>query len=174
MDAFIELFGHINVLTVILFCAAFYFIYKVYKAISNYIIKRHDAEQEKDAQLKEALTETRKYPEYRQQSVKVQEKLESEIQEIRNDVQALMNRFEEIEEQNRKRERSKLRDMLLQNYRHYTNIVQNPSQSWTRMESDAFWELFREYEEAGGDGYMHTVVQPEMDRLTIVDVTIQN
>ena len=38
------------------------------------------------------------------------------------------------------------------------------------MDSEAFWELFREYEEAGGNGYMHTVVQPEMARLTIIDV----
>ena len=96
--------------------------------------------------------------------------LQEEIQEIKNDVQKLMKRFEEIEEENKKRERSKLRDMLLQNYRHYTNINQNPSQSWTKMESEAFWELFREYEDAGGDGYMHTVVQPEMERLTIIEI----
>jgi hypothetical protein len=60
--------------------------------------------------------------------------------------------------------------MLLQNYRYYTSTIQNPSQSWTRMESEAFWELFREYEETGGDGYMHTEVQPAMERLLIVEV----
>lgn len=32
------------------------------------------------------------------------------------------------------------------------------------MEADGFWDLFREYEEAGG-GYIHTVVQPDMERL---------
>ena len=37
------------------------------------------------------------------------------------------------------------------------------------MESEAFWELFREYENAGGNGYMHTEVQPAMELLTIVD-----
>ena len=83
---------------------------------------------------------------------------------------AFMSRLEEIEKQNKKRECSKLRDMLLQNYRYYTSKTQNPSQSWTRMESEAFWELFREYEEAGGNGYMHSVVQPEMERLTIIEV----
>ena len=40
------------------------------------------------------------------------------------------------------------------------------------MEAEAFWELFREYEEAGGDGYMHTEVQPAMERLLIVEVGI--
>jgi hypothetical protein len=92
-----------------------------------------------------------------------------EIQEMREYFNAMMDRFDHMEEQNKKRECSKLRDMLLQNYRYYTNINQNPSQSWTRMESEAFWELFREYEEAGGNGYMHTVVQLEMERLLVVD-----
>ena len=60
--------------------------------------------------------------------------------------------------------------MLLQNYRYYTNECQNPSKSWTKMEAEAFWELFREYEEAGGNGYMHTVVQPEMERLLVIEL----
>ncbi len=38
------------------------------------------------------------------------------------------------------------------------------------MEAEAFWELFRDYEEAGGNGYMHTVVQPEMERPDVSDV----
>ena len=81
--------------------------------------------------------------------------------------------FEEIAEQNRKRECNKLRDILLQSYRYYTNKEQNPSQSWTKMESEAFWDLFRDYEDLGGNGYMHTVVQPEMERLCIVNVSEQ-
>lgn len=38
------------------------------------------------------------------------------------------------------------------------------------MEAEAFWELFSDYEEAGGNGYMHTVVQPAMNRLTVIDL----
>ena len=37
------------------------------------------------------------------------------------------------------------------------------------MESEAFWELFREYEDAGGNGYMHTEVLPAMELLTVVE-----
>ena len=59
--------------------------------------------------------------------------------------------------------------MLVQNFRYYTNEQQNPSKSWTRMESEAFWELFREYENAGGNGYMHTDVKPAMERLIVVE-----
>ena len=75
-----------------------------------------------------------------------------------------------IEEQNRRRERNKLRDRLLQSYRHYTSKDINPSQSWTKMEAKAFWELIRDYEDAGGNGYIHTVVQPAMECLHIIEM----
>ena len=38
------------------------------------------------------------------------------------------------------------------------------------MEAEAFWELFKEYEDAGGDGYIHTVVQPAMNLLKVIDI----
>lgn len=37
------------------------------------------------------------------------------------------------------------------------------------MEADGFWDLFRKSEKAGG-GYIHTVVQPDMERLGVVDL----
>ena len=36
------------------------------------------------------------------------------------------------------------------------------------MESIAFWGLFEEYEEAHGDGYIHSVVEPAMRMLMVV------
>lgn len=188
LDEFLTVFGSITVSDIIIFILACIFLFSVYKKIKDYLIKKHDLEQEKDAQLCEALTAVRKYPEYRQQSIKIQELLEGEIQETRRqsdkmqelleeEIQELRTMIQEdkerlirIEEQERRRECNKLRDMLLQNYRYYTNKERNPSQSWTQMESEAFWELFGDYEDLGGDGYMHTVVQPEMERLIVIDV----
>ena len=107
------------------------------------------------------------------------EHLEHEIQELRNYQQTLGNtqleivtRLKQMEERMNLRDRNKLRDLLLQNYRYYTNPEKNPSGSWTRMEADAFWALFHDYEDAGGDGFMHTDVQPAMERLTVIDVVI--
>ena len=177
LDEFLQVFGDVTVSQLIVVILAFVFLFLVYKEIRKYVtvkVEEHHSRIEKEKQqekkINEAWNETQKYPEYRKQSLKIQELLEDEIQEIRNGLQAMMKRFEEIEEQNKKRECSKLRDMLLQNYRYYTNKERNPSQTWTRMEAEAFWELFRDYEEAGGNGYMHTVVQPEMERLMVVEV----
>ena len=177
LKEFLQLFGDIKISQIVVVVLAFVFLFLIYKEIKKYVnvqIEKHRKEMEEERVHKEKVEEawcaTQKYPEYRKQSLEVQALLEGEIQEIREGLQAMMTRFDEIEQQNKKRECSKLRDMLLQNYRYYNNEKQNPSQSWTKMESEAFWELFREYEEAGGDVYMHTVVQPEMERLMVVEV----
>ena len=180
LDQFLETFGDITVGEVTIVLLAIFFGYAFYKELKKLndskIEERQTRLQEENEQKKkvnEAWEVTRKYPIYHQESIDIRDGLKKEIQEIRDYCSTLMKRFEEIEEQNKKRECSKLRDMLLQNYRYYTSETQNPSKSWTRMESEAFWELFREYEEAGGNGYMHTEVLPAMQRLNIIEVGIK-
>ena len=168
-QSFIDTFGNITVLDVAIFIAAIVFLVLIYRKVKDYLIKKHDADKLRDEQLQEALTAVRKYPEYRKQSIQIQHELEDENCAVRKDIQALTKRIEKMEEDTKRRERNKIRDRLLQNYRYYTNTETNPTQSWTRMEADAFWELFKEYEENGGDGYMHSEVQPAMNKLTIIE-----
>lgn len=73
-----------------------------------------------------------------------------------------------IEEDIISRERSKLRDRLLQSHRYFTSPEKNPLHAWSEMEADAFWSMFKEYENAKGNGHMHTVVQPEMRALEVI------
>lgn len=177
VDHFLVAFGDITIAELTTFILAIFFLFAIYKEIKKFndakIAEHQRREEEERAQrekLESAYAVTQKYPIYHQESIDIRDGLKKEIQEIRDYCSTLMKRFEEIEEQNKKRECSKLRDMLLQNYRYYTNECQNPSKSWTRMEAEAFWELFEEYESAGGNGYMHSVVQPEMERLDIIEV----
>lgn len=177
LDQFVAVFGDITLGELMTFALALFFLYAIYKEIKKFNdakIAEHQRKAEEEKAQKKKLDEawcvTQKYPIYHQESIDIRDGLKKEIQEIRTYIDTMMKRFEEIEKQNKKRECSKLRDMLLQNYRYYTSEQQNPSKSWTRMESEAFWELFREYEETGGNGYMHTVVQPEMERLIIIEV----
>jgi len=169
-DEFIDTFGNITIGNVVTAILASVFLGLTYRKIRDYLIKKYEAEKEKDKQLKEALDSVRKYPEYRQQSIRIQEKLENEIQELRKAQEANTNRLVKMEEDSQRRERNKLRDRLLQNYRYYTSKEHNPMQAWTHMESETFWECFGDYERMNGNGYMHTVVQPEMNLLTIVEM----
>lgn len=177
LEQFLAVFGDVTLGELVTFALAIFFLYAIYKEIKKFNdakIKEHQKKAEEEKIQKEkielAYAVTQKYPTYHQESIDIRDGLKKEIQEIRDYCSTLMKRFEEIEEQNKKRECSKLRDMLLQNYRYYTSETQNPSKSWTRMESEAFWELFREYEEAGGNGYMHTEVLPAMERLDVIEV----
>lgn len=169
-DEFTKLFGEISVLNVIELLLAGVFLYLIYKKVRDHLIKVHESEKKRDEQLHEALEAVRKYPEYRKQSVQIQRQLESEIQALRKSQEENMKRLVAMEELTKRRERNKLRDRLLQNYRFYTNPETNPNMSWTRMESEAFWELFRDYEEAGGNGYVHTEVLPAMEKLLIIEI----
>ena len=42
--------------------------------------------------------------------------------------------------------------------------------AWTSMEAEAFWELFKDYENMDGNGYVHSEVQPAMNRLEVIDI----
>lgn len=170
MDEFLRIFGDITVFNIVEVLCAFAFLYFVYKKVSDFLIQQHEAQKLKDAQLKEALDGVHKYPEYRKQSLEIQKEFKDEISALKISQQEIMQRLIAMEEQNKKRERNKLRDRLLQNYRYYTNIEKNPSQTWTKMESEAFWEMFKDYEEAGGNGYIHSEVLPAMERLIVVEV----
>ena len=146
LEQFLGVFGSLTIASVVQIILAFVFLFFVYKKIKDYLIKKYEADKTRDAQLKEALAAVSKYPEYRQQSI------------------------EQLKEDSKKREVNKLRDTLLQNYKYYTDKTKNPLQEWTRMESEAFCDLFGDYEDMGGDGYMHTVVMPAMQLLTIVEM----
>lgn len=176
LDAFLNVFGDVTVLHVVEVLLALGFLYVVYKKISNFIIQQHEIQKVKDEQLKEALDGVHKYPEYRQQSVEIQAGLEREIrelregqQELREAQQAIIKQLLEMEEQKKRKERNKLRDLLLQYYRRYANEETNPSQTWPRIEAESFWALFSDYEEAGGNGHMKDTVAPAMRSLNITD-----
>lgn len=167
---FLEVFGSVTISDVFTIVLAIVFLVLIYRKVSDYLLKRHDAEQEKDQKLKETLEAVSKYPEYRKQSMEIQQQLTKEMQEIKVTLDEHTKRLEKMENDSKKRELNKLRDCLLQNYKYYTNKEKNPMQAWTKMESEAFWDLFGDYEDMGGNGYMHTIVQPSMQLLTVIDI----
>lgn len=171
MDAFLELFGHYKIADIVILFTALAFVYGIYVKARNVFVQHYEQQKEKDDMLKTALDEISRYPTYRQQSIKIQKQLTDAIDKISIKQDEFSKRLEEIELGNKKRELNKTRDRLLQSYRYYTSTDKNPLQAWTIMESDAFWEMFGDYEELGGDGYMHTVVEPAMRQLTIIDMT---
>lgn len=170
IEEFKDFFGGITILNVLEFGLAIAFLVFLYKKAKKYLIERHEAQVEKDKGLERALAEVAKYPDYRKQSINVQNQLESEIGELRATIEANTQKLQQMEDDQNRRERNKLRERLIQSYRFYTDKHRNPAQTWNRMEAEAFWETFGDYESLGGNGYVHTVVQPAMNLLQVVEV----
>ena len=170
LEEFERVFGSVTVMDVVVLLIALAFLYTIYKRVSKVLVERYEARKEKDKQLKTALDAVSKYPEYRAQSIKIQKELQGDIDRLRKAQEQNTERLEKMESDQIRRERNRIRDRLLQSYRYYTNPASNPDKSWNRMEAEAFWELFGDYERAGGNGYMHTIVQPAMNLLNIVEV----
>ena len=176
VDAFLAAFGNTTLADVVVWGLALAFVYTVFKSVRDKLIDMYEEKRRKDERMEQPWEAVSKYPEYRKQSVQIQEVLEGEIQEIREmqrqnteSLKKLQVRMDQNEEQSNRRNRNKLRDLLLQNFRYYTNPKTNPNQTWTHMEAETFWELFRDYEDMGGNGYVHSEVLPKMEQLLVVD-----
>lgn len=183
LEEFEALFGNVTVASLVELGLVAVFLVKIWRKVKEYLDRRNEdwlaeekakearerADEERDRKLDKALAAIDKYPEYRAQSLRVQKELEDKISELTKSQDANTKKLHEMEETQNRESRNRLRDILLERYRYYTDPVRNPSQSWTTMEAEAFRELFGDYERAGGDGYMHSVVQPAMNRLRIDD-----
>lgn len=163
MNEFIKLFGDVTVINILEFVLACMFVHLVYKRIKEYLINRVTSEEKKNKEFREMLENMKEFSEYRKKNTIYQEKLEEEISKI-------AERIDKLENSINNRERNKLRDRLLQSYRYYTSNEHNPKKQWTRMEADSFWNLFKDYEEVNGNGYMHSVVQPDMNVLSVIEM----
>lgn len=168
MDALIEVFGKYSVGSLILLVAAFVFLCKIYWKMKKVIVEQHDLKKAQDEQITQIIEQEAKYPEWRQQSLDIQKKLTERMDGMQKFQKDIIRRIEEIESERKKQKRNELRDMLLNAYRYYTSQKTNPRQAWSEMEAQAFWDMFGDYESAGGNGHMHTVVQPAMRTLAVI------
>jgi hypothetical protein len=119
-----------------------------------------------------------RYPEYRAQSLQIQQQLQAAdtgildvCKAIKDDVAAnremLDSRLKSLES----REKNALRDKIYKHWRTFTNINLNPRQAWTDMEQHTFMELVKDYESLGGNDFVHKVILPEMSRLDVIYYT---
>ena len=163
MKYLLELFGAIPLSTVIAFIAAIVFIIvtcvKVYKIIVQY----HDKKEEKDKMLFQISDDIKELKSH-------QLEMKQDIAELTIMQQKTSKRQYEIEKQTRERTLNELRDRLTQSYRYYTDEQKNPLLAWSEMEKEVFDRLFEDYENLGGNGYMHSNVQPAMMALEVVSM----
>ncbi len=177
IDEFNALFGNITLSQLVMALSAMGFAIAASRNLKTYLDKRYadkqakdEAEKSRNEQIKEALEAVSHYPEYREQSKKIQQELKTELGKIRESLQDLSTRVDTMEKGRKEEDLHKLRDLLIKAYNYYADPEKNPSGAWTRMETESFWDLFYDYEAKGGDGYIHSTVQPAMERLRIIEM----
>lgn len=171
MDIFLQAFGEMKFGTVIIFIAALVvaaiFILKGYKAL----VKFHDMMQEKDGTLTKVVEKSAELETELKNIVSTQSSIISSIDKISKSQENLTAQITSFEKVMKTQSCNKLRDRIVQSYRYYTSVDRNPMQEWTEMEKDAFDRLFTDYENLGGDGYVHSTIEPAMNSLGVIDMT---
>ncbi len=184
MKEFLQVFGGFTIADAVVFIIAIGFIITTYFKLKKYIEIQYQGKQDKiedNKKMKEELKrvgeEVDKYPQYRQQSINIQEELKAndaklletcvKIQQGVDRNQELLNeRLDKLED----REKNSLKAKILDMHRLFTSRKKNPMQAWTEMERDAFFDLIKDYESLNGNGYVHTVVIPDMNMLTVISM----
>ena len=131
--------------------------------------------EERLAKVEEAVGH---YPEYRAQSLQIQnqlEKTDNHILEVCDSIKsAVIANGERIDKRLgdlEKREKNALRAKILDEYRLYTDERKNPMQAWSEMEHHSFFKLVEDYESLGGNDYVHKTIVPAMNELDVISMS---
>lgn len=132
----------------------------------------------RDVKIAALETAVSALPGYRAQSLQIQAQLQNTDKEIlaacaqirdsvKDNQNVLNTRLDRLE----KREKNAIRAKLLDEYRLFTDETKNPMLAWSEMEHHAFFELVRDYEDLGGNDYVHSTVLPAINELNVIPMT---
>lgn len=83
-----------------------------------------------------------------------------EITKISQGVSEISTKLSDLRKEIDETEMAKLKDSIVTYYKKYKELGE-----WSKLESEAFWDLFERYEAHGGNGYVHSVIEPVMREL---------
>ena len=129
------------------------------------IMKQRKADHELLLKTVKDLTELHnKHEEDTKQSIKHDEMMRKDLLKLTNTVNVIAKNLETMQKKENETKLKELKDSLISYYSKYRNVGE-----WSKLEKDAFWDLFDDYEKRGGDGYIHSIVEPVMRELKEVD-----
>lgn len=193
LEAFLKLFGHITILEVVEFIIAVAFFVIVLVQFIKFVNKKHDIEQQRNEDIQEALAGARSVPTCQERNklvhkelkdeittvydnlenkiLNLEQKVDTKIDGLQDTLDGIMKHLCEIDEERKKRECSRIRDLLIQSYNLYANPTKNETMAWSEMECANFTELYNDYVALGGNSYIQSHVKPAMDELRVIKMT---
>ncbi|MCM1185238.1 MAG: hypothetical protein NC251_12635 [Lachnoclostridium sp.] len=98
------------------------------------------------------------------QSIRHDEMIKSDLLSLTNMVNDIANTLKDMQSKENETKIKEIKSSLIRYYNKYKEIGK-----WSKLEKDAFWDLFDDYEKRGGDGYIHSIVEPAMRELEEID-----
>lgn len=105
-----------------------------------------------------------KHEEDTKQSIQHDEIIRNELASLTIAVNNIADNLDDMKKKNNETKIKELKDTLISYYNKY-----RVTGEWSKLEKDAFWELFEDYEKRGGNGYIHSIVEPVMRELKEID-----
>lgn len=100
----------------------------------------------------------------RQVSTQHDKMIKNDLAKLSITVDSIVNTLAEMQRKDNESELKRLKDSLVRYYNKYKNIGE-----WSKLEKDAFWDLFDDYEQRGGDGFVHSIIEPVMRELREIE-----
>lgn len=98
------------------------------------------------------------------QSIRHDQVIKEDLSNLTDTVNGIAETLSAMQQRENETKLKELKSSLVRYYNKYKDVGE-----WSKLESDAFWDLFDEYETRGGDGYVHTIVEPTMRELREID-----
>lgn len=190
LEQFLKLFGSITILDVVEFILAVSFLIAALVKFIKFINAKHDEDQQRKADLQEALTGARALPlcqahgkqahedlkteittvhdNLETQILNLEQKVDVKIDGLKDTLDSIVAHLKEIDDDRKKRERNKAREELLQGHRMFCDVDKNPMKAWSQLEHDSWMARYEDYIECGGNGDMKKRIYPDMSDLMIV------
>ena len=129
------------------------------------VMKQRQADHELTLQNSKAIQElAKKHEEDTMQSIRHDEMIRDDLKKLTDTVNGIVVTLETMQQKDNETKLKELKDSLITYYNKYRVIGE-----WSKLEKEAFWDLFDDYESRGGDGYMHTIVEPVMREIREID-----
>lgn len=164
---FLRLFGDMTISDILIWILAIGYIAPKIKELYGWSRKYWQKAEKRE----QALDNAGNLEEYHQQSVDIRAELQRQIKELQETVNGIVERLDKRDKADQEKRLNKTYSQIIQMYQFYTSEERNPMQAWTVMEADAFWKIIRDYEDDGGDGYVHTEIVPPMRQLLTIEMS---
>lgn len=105
-----------------------------------------------------------KHEESVKQSIRHDEIIKGDISSLANTVNGIADTLSSMQKKENETKLKEQKGSLVRYYNKYKDVGE-----WSKLEKDAFWDLFDDYEKRGGNGFIHSIVEPVMRELREID-----